>query len=205
MKFEDYRISDVLKRNIAKKGFKRPTDIQFKSIPPILKREDVLGIAQTGTGKTAAFVIPVLQNLLKLSKGQRTEAVQCVVMAPTHELAEQITSVFLDFSDDLDLEILCIHGGVNQEDQIERLLKGVDVVVATPGRLFDLRSQGYLVLNDLKILVLDEADHMLDMGFITDIRDLLKFIPKKTSNAIFLGYDQPKDQKTGIFHRSESD
>ncbi len=195
MKFEDYRISDVLKRNIAKKGFKRPTDIQFKSIPPILKREDVLGIAQTGTGKTAAFVIPVLQNLLKLSKGQRTEAVQCVVMAPTHELAEQITSVFLDFSDDLDLEILCIHGGVNQEDQIERLLKGVDVVVATPGRLFDLRSQGYLVLNDLKILVLDEADHMLDMGFITDIRDLLKFIPKKRQTLFFSATINPKIKK----------
>ncbi|MFT5724855.1 MAG: ATP-dependent RNA helicase RhlE [Bacteroidia bacterium] len=185
MKFEDYRISDILKRNINAKGFKRPTDIQFKSIPPILKREDVLGIAQTGTGKTAAFAIPVLQNILKLSKNQRTDSVQCVVMAPTHELAEQITAVFEDFTPGLGIEILCIHGGVSQEDQIQKLISGVDIVVATPGRLFDLRSQGYLVLDDLKILVLDEADHMLDMGFIKDIQDLLHFIPKKRQTLFF--------------------
>lgn len=185
MKFEDYRISDLLKRNIANKGFKRPTDIQYKSIPPILKREDVLGIAQTGTGKTAAFAIPVLQNILKLNKSQRLEGVQCVVMAPTHELAIQITSVFTDFADDLGIGILCIHGGVTQDDQIEQLENGVEIVVATPGRLFDLRSQGYLNLDALKILVLDEADHMLDMGFIKDIRDLLKYIPKKRQTLFF--------------------
>lgn len=185
MKFEDYRISEVLKQNIANKGFKRPTDIQFKSIPPILKREDVLAIAQTGTGKTAAFVIPVLQNILKLNKAQRKEGVQCVVMAPTHELALQITSVFNDFADDLDINIFCIHGGVSQEEQIEALNKGVEVVVATPGRLFDLRSQGYLILNHVKILVLDEADHMLDLGFIKDIKDLLHFIPKKRQTLFF--------------------
>lgn len=185
MKFEDYRISEGLKRNIANKGFKRPTDIQFKSIPPILKREDVLAIAQTGTGKTAAFVIPVLQNILKLNKAQRAEGVHCVVMAPTHELAIQITSVFTDFADNLGISILCIHGGVTQDDQIDKLIKGVEIVVATPGRLFDLRSQGYLKLDVLKILVLDEADHMLDMGFITDIRDLLKFIPKKRQTLFF--------------------
>jgi len=185
MKFEDYRISEELKRNILDKGFKRPTDIQFKSIPPILRREDVLAIAQTGTGKTAAFVIPVLQNILKLPKSKRSDGVQCVVMAPTHELAEQITNVFYDFAKDLDISILCIHGGVSQDDQIEKLLRGVDVVVATPGRLFDLRSQGYLTLSALKILVLDEADHMLDMGFIKDIQDLLRFIPKKRQTLFF--------------------
>ena len=182
---KDYRISEILKSNIAKKGFKRPTDIQYKSIPPILKREDILGIAQTGTGKTAAFAIPIIENLLKLSRKQQTHKVKCVVMAPTHELAEQITSVFLDFSEGTAIKILCIHGGVTQDDQIDRLKKGVDVVVATPGRLFDLRSQGYLQLDELKILVLDEADHMLDLGFIKDIRDLMRFIPKKRQTLFF--------------------
>ena len=185
MKFEDYRISEKLKHNIHQKGFKRPTDIQFKSIPPILRREDVLAIAQTGTGKTAAFVIPVLQNILKLPTKLKNGGVHCVVMAPTHELAIQITQVFDDFSKDLGIDVLCIHGGVSQDDQIEKLIKGVDVVVATPGRLFDLRSQGYLDLKELKILVLDEADHMLDMGFIKDIQDLLRFIPKKRQTLFF--------------------
>ncbi len=185
MKFEDYRISEIVKSNIAKKGFKRPTDIQYKSIPPILKREDILGIAQTGTGKTAAFAIPIIENLLKLSRKQQTHKVKCVVMAPTHELAEQITSVFLDFSEGTAIKTLCIHGGVTQDDQIEQLKKGVDIVVATPGRLFDLRSQGYLQLDELKILVLDEADHMLDLGFIKDIRDLMRYIPKKRQTLFF--------------------
>jgi ATP-dependent RNA helicase RhlE len=195
MKFEDYRIADALKRNIASKGFKRPTDIQFKSIPPILKREDVLGIAQTGTGKTAAFAIPVLQNILKLKKSELNNGVQCVVMAPTHELAEQITAVFNDFADNLGIKILCIHGGVTQDDQIQSLIDGVQIVVATPGRLFDLRSQGYLELGNLKILVLDEADHMLDMGFIKDIKDLLKFIPKKRQTLFFSATINPRIKK----------
>ncbi len=195
MKFEDYRISDKLKHNILEKGFKRPTDIQFKSIPAILRREDVLAIAQTGTGKTAAFVIPVLQNILKLPKKTQTGGVICAVMAPTHELAEQITQVFLDFTKDLGISVLCIHGGVSQDDQIEKLTQGIDVVVATPGRLFDLRSQGYLKLEDLKILVLDEADHMLDLGFIKDIQDLLRFIPKKRQTLFFSATINPRIKK----------
>lgn len=194
MKFDDYRISDILKTNISSNGFKRPTDIQFKSIPPILKREDVLAIAQTGTGKTAAFVIPVLQNISKLKRGDNTK-VQCVVMAPTHELAEQITSVFDALSQNMGINILCIHGGVEQDAQITSLLKGVDIVVATPGRLFDLRSQGYLELDELKILVLDEADHMLDLGFIKDIKDLLHFIPKKRQTLFFSATINPRIKK----------
>ncbi len=194
MKFDDYRISDILKANISAMDFKRPTDIQYKSIPPILNREDVLAIAQTGTGKTAAFVIPVLQNILKNSK-KNSDHVQCVVMAPTHELAEQISLVFLSFSKGLRIKTLCIHGGVGQDDQIEALKKGVDIVVATPGRLFDLRSQGYLKLDELKILVLDEADHMLDMGFIHDIKDLLRFIPKKRQTLFFSATINPRIKK----------
>ncbi|MBO6516330.1 MAG: DEAD/DEAH box helicase [Bacteroidia bacterium] len=194
MKFEDYRISEIIKANIAEMGFKRPTDIQYKSIPPILKREDVLAIAQTGTGKTAAFVIPVLQNLLKMGKPS-SEHVQCVVMAPTHELAQQITAVFHNFSKGLRIKTLCIHGGTNQDDQIRSLQQGIDVVVATPGRLFDLRSQGYLKLDQLKILILDEADHMLDLGFIKDIKDLLRFIPKKRQTLFFSATINPKIKK----------
>lgn len=185
MKFEEYRISDTLKANILQMGFKRPTDIQYKSIPPILKREDVLAIAQTGTGKTAAFVIPVLQNLLKQKSKSTPGFVQCITLAPTHELAEQITEVYKSFGKDLPLSVLCIHGNVSQDNQIEKLKEGVDIVVATPGRMFDLRSQGYLKLEQLQILVLDEADHMLDLGFIKDIKDLLRFIPKKRQTLFF--------------------
>ena len=116
-------------------------------------------------------------------------------MAPTHELAEQITQVFLDFTTDLDISVLCIHGGVSQDDQIDKLTKGVDVVVATPGRLFDLRSQGYLKLDELRILVLDEADHMLDLGFIKDIKDLLHFIPKKRQTLFFSATINPRIKK----------
>ncbi|MFT4523158.1 MAG: ATP-dependent RNA helicase RhlE [Bacteroidia bacterium] len=183
MKFSDYRINDQLKANIETMGFKKPTDIQFKSIPPILRREDVLAIAQTGTGKTAAFVIPIIHNLLK-NKAKHAD-VRCVVMVPTHELAQQIAKVFVQFSEKLTLRTVAIYGGVSQDEQIEDLKRGVDILVATPGRLFDLRSQGYIELQNLEILILDEADYMLDLGFINDIKDLLHFIPKKRQTLFF--------------------
>ncbi|MEZ4844322.1 MAG: DEAD/DEAH box helicase [Bacteroidia bacterium] len=185
MKFADYRIDEQLKQNIADQGFKRPTDIQFKSIPPVLKREDVLAIAQTGTGKTAAYVIPVLHNLLKKKIKTANGIVRCVVMVPTHELASQTAKVFEQFSIGLGINSLFIHGGTDQQPQINKLKKGVEVLIATPGRLFDLRSQGHIQLDKLEILILDEADLMLDMGFINDIRDLLKFIPKKRQTLFF--------------------
>ena len=185
MKFDSYRISSPLKNNIAALGFKRPTDIQFKSIPPILNREDVLAVAQTGTGKTAAFAIPVIENVMKLKRRAESQAIHCLVMVPTHELARQTDDVFKSLTIDLPVTTMCLHGGTEQDSQIKALKKGVDILITTPGRMFDLRSQGYIDLTEVRILVLDEADHMLDLGFIKDIRDVLKFIPKKRQTLFF--------------------
>lgn len=166
-------------------GFRRPTDIQFKSIPPILKGEDVLAVAQTGTGKTAAFAIPVLHILSENRLKRREKEIKCLVMVPTRELAEQITGVFENLSKNTDLQIISIYGGVEQDPQIKKLQSGADILIATPGRMFDLVSQGFIVLDYLKILILDEADRMLDKGFIRDIRDLIKFLPKKRQTLFF--------------------
>jgi ATP-dependent RNA helicase RhlE len=185
MKFDQYHIADGIKTNISKLGYKKPTDIQFKSIPPILKGEDVLAIAQTGTGKTAAFAIPILDILHKRKIKGRGDGVKCLVMAPTHELALQIEEVFSTLGKHVRVKSFCIHGGVEQEPQIQQLDKGVDVLIATPGRMFDLVSQGALNLKRVEILVLDEADHMLDLGFIKDIQDLMRHLPKKRQTLFF--------------------
>jgi len=185
VKFEEYHIAEGIKTSIAKLGFKRPTDIQFKSIPPILNGEDVLAIAQTGTGKTAAFAIPVLHVLQERKIKGRPDGVKCLVMVPTHELALQTENVFRILGKHTKIKAFAIHGGVEQDPQIKQLDKGVDVLIATPGRMFDLVSQGYLKLQRVEILVLDEADHMLDMGFIKDIRDLMKHLPRKRQTLFF--------------------
>lgn len=185
MKFDDYYIAPEIKKSLAKLGFKRPTDIQYRAIPSILKGEDVLAIAQTGTGKTAAFAIPIINLLNERQKSRRPEGVKCVVMVPTRELALQITEVFDSIAHFTAVKTLCLFGGVEQDPQIARLQKGVDVVVATPGRLFDLVSQGYLQLQRVEVLILDEADHMLDLGFIKDIQDLLKHLPRRRQTLFF--------------------
>jgi ATP-dependent RNA helicase RhlE len=186
MKFEEYHIAEGIKKSISKLGYKKPTDIQFKSIPAILKGEDVLAIAQTGTGKTAAFAIPILHHLHERKlKQRRPDGVKCLVMAPTHELATQIESVFKTLGKYTKVNVFAIHGGVDQAPQIAQLEKGVDVLIATPGRMFDLVSQGALKLTRIEILVLDEADHMLDLGFIKDIRDLMRHLPKKRQTLFF--------------------
>jgi ATP-dependent RNA helicase RhlE len=186
MKFDDYYISSEIKKNLGKLGLKRPTDIQYKSIPHILKGEDVLAIAQTGTGKTAAFAIPVLNMLHERKARQRREdGIKCIVMVPTRELALQITEVFQDIGRHTNLEIFCVFGGVEQDAQIAKLQDGVDILVVTPGRMFDLVSQGHIRLNRVSTLILDEADHMLDLGFIKDIRDLIKFLPPKRQTLFF--------------------
>ena len=185
MKFDQYHIADGIKTSISKLGYKKPTDIQYKSIPPILKGEDVLAIAQTGTGKTAAFAIPILDILEKRKIKGRPDGVKCLVMAPTHELALQIEEVFTTLGKHVKVKSYCIHGGVDQEPQIQQLDKGVDVLIATPGRMFDLVSQGALNLKRVEILVLDEADHMLDLGFIKDIKDLMRHLPKKRQTLFF--------------------
>lgn len=185
MKFEDYSIAIDIKRNLEKLGFRRPTDIQFKSIPPIMRGEDVLAIAQTGTGKTAAFAIPVINILNERRRLRGSDSVRCIVMVPTHELALQLSEVFNSIGNRTRVKTLCIFGGVEQEPQIEALRRGVDILIATPGRMFDLVSQGHLKLDRIEILILDEADHMLDLGFIGDIRDMMKHLPKKRQTLFF--------------------
>ncbi len=186
MKFEDYNISNEVKTSIGKLGFKRPTDIQFKTIPHILKGEDVLAIAQTGTGKTAAFAIPIIEKLHSKKKVQsRKDGIRALIMVPTRELAIQIHEVFTEVSQNTRVNCFSVFGGVEQEPQIERLEKGIDVLISTPGRMFDLVSQGHIKLNRVDILVLDEADHMLDLGFIKDIRDVIKFLPRKRQTLFF--------------------
>jgi Superfamily II DNA and RNA helicases len=185
MKFEDYHISDQIKRNLSELGFKRPTDIQHRSIPPILKGEDVLAIAQTGTGKTAAFAIPVIDILHTAKASTRTDGIRCLVMAPTRELAIQISEVFKKLAQFTRVSTFCVFGGVEQDAQIARLEKGIDILVTTPGRMFDLVSQGYIKLNKVDMLILDEADHMLDLGFVRDIQDVVKFLPRKHQTLFF--------------------
>lgn len=183
MRFEQYSISDQIKKNLLELGFKKPTDIQYKAISPILKGEDVLAIAQTGTGKTAAFTIPVLHKLLK--DKHKEKYIRCIVMVPTRELALQISEVFHQIGKNTGIKTFCVYGGIEQDEQINQLKSGIDVLVATPGRTFDLINQGYIKLDKLEILIIDEADQMLDKGFIKDIKDLLKFIPKKRQTLFF--------------------
>ena len=185
MRFEEYNISPEIKKNLSKLSFKRPTDIQFKSIPSILKGEDVLAIAQTGTGKTAAFAIPVINMIDEKKRIKRPDGIKCLVMVPTHELAIQLMEVFIKLSRHTRVTTYGIYGGVDQDPQIEKLNKGVDILIATPGRMFDLRSQGHLILDRVEILILDEADHMLDLGFIGDIQDLMRHLPKKRQTLFF--------------------
>jgi ATP-dependent RNA helicase RhlE len=185
MKFEQYRIAEEIKRSLEELGFKRPTDIQYKAIPSILKGDDVLAIAQTGTGKTAAFAIPVLQLLHQQSRSRTKGEVKCLVMVPTRELAIQISEVFKQVGKYTRVDILSLFGGVEQDAQIKKLDKGVDVLIATPGRMFDLISQGHLDLSHVQTLILDEADHMLDLGFIRDIRDVIKHLPRQHQTLFF--------------------
>ena len=185
MKFSEYHIAPKIKKSLEELGFKRPTDIQFKAIPSILKLEDVMAIAQTGTGKTAAFAIPVINLLFNRKKRNNTEGIKCVVMVPTHELAIQITEVFEAISKYTNIKVAGIYGGVSQDPQIKKLNDGVDIIVATPGRLFDLVSQRFIKLRSVEILILDEADHMLDLGFYKDIKELTTYIPQHRQTLFF--------------------
>ena len=185
MKFEDYRISSDIKKSLEGLGFRRPTDIQYKAISPILKGDDVLAIAQTGTGKTAAFAIPVIDIIHQMKTSSRSEYIFCLVMVPTRELALQLTEVFQTIGRYTRVKTACVFGGVDQDPQISTLKNGVDILVATPGRMFDLVSQGHLLLDKIQILVLDEADHMLALGFINDIRQLIHHLPRNRQTLFF--------------------
>ncbi|MFZ4632881.1 MAG: DEAD/DEAH box helicase [Saprospiraceae bacterium] len=185
MRFSEYRINPEIKNNLEAMGFKRPTDIQYKCIPPILKGEDLLAIAQTGTGKTAAFVIPVVHLIHEGKRSARADAVQCLVLAPTRELALQITEVFQQISQKTRVKVFCLYGGVDQDPQIARMEKGVDILVSTPGRMFDLHSQGHFDLKQVEFLILDEADRMFDLGFLKDIQDVKRLLPRKHQTLFF--------------------
>lgn len=185
MKFSEYPFSDDIKRNLEIMGFNKPTDIQYKSIYPIIRGEDLLAIAQTGTGKTAAFGIPIVNRLHENHKKGAEKYIRTIIMVPTRELATQLTNVFNQLTLKTKVKTVCIHGGVEQEPQIKRLLKGADILIATPGRTFDLVHQGYINLKKIDTLVLDEADQMLDLGFIDDIRDLIKLLPEHRQTLFF--------------------
>lgn len=203
MKFQDYSLCNELKQNLQELEYVKPTDIQFKAIPSILKGEDVLAIAQTGTGKTAAFVIPIIEIIYNRTRQSRYKNIQCVIMEPTRELVIQTTRVCNQLSKHTTIKTLGLLGGVEQDPQIAVLTKGVDILVATPGRLFDLLSQGYVELNNLKLLVVDEADHMLDLGFIHDIRQLLRHIPRYRQTLFFSATISPeiKDLAYSLVHK----
>jgi len=185
MKFEHYQIAPELKRSLEELNFRRPTDIQHKAIPPILAGEDVLAIAQTGTGKTAAFAIPIIQLIHEKKERSYPQGISCLVMVPTRELALQITKTFEGICKYTRVRPFCVFGGVEQDPQIAKLEKGIDILIATPGRMFDLVSQGYIELSYLDTLVLDEADHMLDLGFYGDIQQLLRFLPRTRQTLFF--------------------
>ncbi|SEG42356.1 DEAD/DEAH box helicase [Flavobacterium urumqiense] len=184
MSFNSLGLSDALLKAISKKGYTTPSPIQQKAIPPILEGKDVLASAQTGTGKTAGFTLPILQLL---SQGQqlRNRPIRALILTPTRELAAQILANIKEYSVFLDLKSTVIFGGVNQNPQVTQLRQGVDILVATPGRLIDLQNQGLISLAKVEILVLDEADRMLDMGFVRDIERIIKVLPSKRQNLMF--------------------
>ena len=188
MQFADLPIIEPILKAVAEEGYTTPTPVQEKSIPIILQHNDLLGCAQTGTGKTAAFAIPILQLLAKddiQNKRAGARPIRTLILTPTRELAIQIDESFAAYGRHLPLKHTVIFGGVNQHSQVETLKRGVDVLVATPGRLLDLISQGHLSLSHLKIFVLDEADRMLDMGFIHDVKRIITKLPEKRQTLFF--------------------
>jgi ATP-dependent RNA helicase RhlE len=176
-------------------GYDKPTPIQQMAIPDLLLGHDLLGCAQTGTGKTGAFAIPILNNLFKNKKKANRRHCRCLVLTPTRELAIQVHESFESYGKHLGLKNIVIFGGVGQKPQVSNVYHGVDVLVATPGRLIDLINQGHIKLSELEVFVLDEADRMLDMGFIHDIKKVLTLLPKKRQNLFFSATMPPVIEK----------
>ena len=193
MRFEDLRLNEPLLRAVREAGYENTTPIQTEAIPHILAGKDVLGCAQTGTGKTAAFALPILQRLDRsparrsqpARRGEPARRIRTLVLAPTRELAQQIHDSFRTYGQHTKIRQTAIYGGVNQNPQARTLRAGVDVLVATPGRLLDLLGQGLVNLGHVEILVLDEADRMLDMGFLPDIRRVLAQLPRDRQTLLF--------------------
>lgn len=182
MQFHDLKLSDSLLQAVQKEGYTEPTPIQQQAIPYVLEGRDVIGCAQTGTGKTAAFALPIIQ---RLGTNSHTRHIRVLVLSPTRELAAQIGESFSNYGRHTSLKQTVVFGGVGQQPQVQALRRGVDILIATPGRLLDLMNQGVVQLNKLEIFVLDEADRMLDMGFIHDVKRVIKTLPSKRQTLLF--------------------
>ncbi len=180
--FSELGVAEPLCRVLAARNYNTPTPIQARAIPMLLAGRDILGVAQTGTGKTAAFALPILQSLAN-HDGRRVP--RALVLAPTRELAIQIADSFKTYGARTQLRLVVVFGGVSQRGQVEKLRRGVDIIVATPGRLLDLMAQGHVALGDIQCLVLDEADRMLDMGFIRDVRKIIAALPAGRQALLF--------------------
>jgi ATP-dependent RNA helicase RhlE len=185
MKFEDLKLIPPILKALKQQNYSEPTSIQAKAIPLILQGKDILGSAQTGTGKTAAFSIPIVQHLENRKPSNGKRLISSLIVTPTRELAIQIGESFTAYSKFTKLKNTVIFGGVGQGAQVKALNNGVDVLVATPGRLLDLINQGFISLGDIEYFVLDEADRMLDMGFIHDIKKILALLPSKRQSLFF--------------------
>jgi ATP-dependent RNA helicase RhlE len=186
MTFQDLKLIEPIKRALQEEGYTTPTPIQAKAIPVVLENKDLLGCAQTGTGKTAAFAIPMLQLLHENPVGKfERSRIRALILTPTRELAIQIGESFAAYGRHTRVRHTVIFGGVGQKPQTDALQKGVDVLIATPGRLLDLINQGFIKLNQLEFFVLDEADRMLDMGFVHDVKKVIKLLPAKRQSLFF--------------------
>ena len=185
MQFQDLNLIDPLLRAVRAEGYDEPTPIQAQAIPPVLAGRDLIGCAQTGTGKTAAFALPILQRLVAASRSRKSGVIRVLVLSPTRELASQIGDSFAAYGRHTELKHIVIFGGVGQQPQVDKLRRGPDILVATPGRLLDLMGQGIIHLDNVEVFVLDEADRMLDMGFIHDVRRIIKVLPTKRQTLLF--------------------
>lgn len=185
MQFEDLKLIEPLLRAVRAEGYTEPSPIQAQAIPDVLAGRDLLGCAQTGTGKTAAFALPILQRLALAGRPSGAPRIRVLVLSPTRELASQIGESFDVYGRYTGFRQVTVFGGVNQNPQVERLRRGTDILVATPGRLLDLMSQGVIKFDRLEVLVLDEADRMLDMGFIHDVRRVIAALPTRRQTLLF--------------------
>ena len=197
MRFEDLQLIDPLLRAVADQGYTEPTPIQEQAIPHLLAGRDMIGLAQTGTGKTAAFALPTLQRLTELNEGRskKKRFIQVLVIAPTRELAIQIGDSFDAYGKHTPFKHLTVYGGVSQRPQVDQLKRGVNIIVATPGRLLDLMNQGVLWVDRVELLILDEADRMLDMGFLPDINRIIEKLPEKRQTLLFSATMPPNIQE----------
>lgn len=195
MTFENLNLKQSLLDSVKREGYQTPTAIQFQSIPHILNGKDILGCAQTGTGKTAAFALPLLQLIMQDKSTAKYRGIQALILAPTRELAIQINESFKAYGKGTGLVNTCIYGGVKQAAQVSILKRGVDILIATPGRLLDLLQQRIIELDTIRYFVLDEADRMLDMGFIDDIKKIIRRLPEKKQTILFSATIVPEIRK----------